>query len=311
MINGSKQKRVLSKRRKDMIFVACLVFVPLMQYFVFYICVNFNSILLAFQQYNIGDGETPGRYVFAGFVNFKKIYDEFISDGLILSCVKNSLMFYLINLVVGTGLGLTFSYYIARKRFASKLFKLILFMPSIISSIVLVTLFKYFANYAVPQIINNTFGTNVKALISTRQTAFGSIVFYNIWAGFGTAILLYSGAMSNVSESVIEAAKIDGAGPVREFIHVVLPLIFPTFKTFIVNGVAIVFASDMCLFSFFGTDAERYLWTFGYYLLRGARLASLSEYPYLAAIGVVLTMVCVPLTFSVRYLLTKYGPSID
>ena len=294
-----------------MIFVACLVVIPFLQYFLFYVCVNFNSLLLAFQEYNIGDSATRGGYVFTGFTNFKRIYDEFIGDGLILSCVKNSLIFYMINLVVGTGLGLMFSFYIARKRFASKTFKIILFLPSIMMSIVLVTLFKYFANYAIPQMINNAFGTDVKALISTRQTAFGSVVFYNIWAGFGTAILLYSGAMANISDSVVEAAKIDGAGPITEFTKVVFPLIFPTFKTFIVNGIAVIFVSDMCLFSFFGTNAERYLWTFGYYFLRGARLASLSEYPPLAATSVVLTMICVPLTFSVRHLLTKYGPSVD
>lgn len=311
MINEPKQKKILNKRQKDMIFVACLVTIPFLQYFIFYICVNFNSILLAFQQYIPGNETLNGGYSFAGFVNFKKVYDEFIRDGLVLSCIKNSLVYYAVNLVVGTGLGLTFSYYIARKRFASKTFKVILFIPSIISAIVLVTLYKYFANYAIPQIVNNTFGTNLKALVSTKETAFGSVLFYNIWAGFGTAILLYSGAMTNISDSVIEAAKIDGAGPIKEFINVVFPLIFPTFKTFFVNSIAIIFVSDMSLFSFFGTGAERYLWTFGYYLLRGARVATLSEYPFLAAIGVLLTIICVPLTFTIRNLLDKYGPSVD
>ena len=311
MATEIKRKRQLKKRHKDMIFVACLVAFPLLQYFVFYIMVNFNSILLAFQAYDPGVGSGNGNYYFIGFQNFIKLYEEFAAGGLMLTCIKNSMVAYLLNLVIGTTLGLVFSYYIARKRFASKVFKVMLFLPSIISSIVLVTVFKYFADYMIPNLINQMFGTNLKALISTKDTAFGSIMFYNIWTGFGTAILLYSGAMTNVSDSIIEAGKIDGAGVVTEFCRIVLPMIFPTFKTMVISGVTGIFINNLGLFSFFGTGAERYLWTFGYYILRGTRMATLADYPYLASIGVVLTIICVPLTFTIRWLLDKFGPSVE
>lgn len=311
MVEQIKRKREMKKRHKNMIFVACLVAFPLLQYFVFYLMVNFNSLLLAFQSYDPGVGSGNGKYFFIGFDNFVKLYNEFTSEGLILICIKNSVVAYALNLCIGTTFGLIFSYYIAKKRFASKVFKVMLFLPSIISSIVLITVFKYFADYMIPNFMNNFFGTKIDALISTKSTAFGSIIFYNIWTGFGTAILLYSGAMSNVSESIIEAAKIDGAGVVTEFLRIVFPMIFPTFRTMIISGFTGIFTNNLGLFSFFGTSAERYLWTFGYYILRGTRLATLADYPYLASIGVVLTVFCVPLTFTIRRLLNKFGPSVD
>ena len=40
-----KEKKTLNKRQKDMIFVACLVVIPLIHYLIFYVYVNFNSIL--------------------------------------------------------------------------------------------------------------------------------------------------------------------------------------------------------------------------------------------------------------------------
>jgi ABC-type sugar transport system permease subunit len=208
-------------------------------------------------------------------------------------------------------LGLVFAYYIYKKKFASKFYKIMLFLPSIISSIVLITIFKYFANFILPQLFEKWFDAEIPALTSDVSTTLGTIIFYNIFAGFGTSILLYSGAMTNVSESVLEAAKIDGVGPVREFVQIIVPLIYPTLKTLLITGVATIFTADMGLFSFYGTGAKPYLYTFGYYILRGARTATLAEYPYLASVGVSLTFVAVPLTFFVRWLLTKFGPSVE
>lgn len=302
---GKIVNKRLNRRQKDIIFVSCLVALPLFQYFIFYICVNFNSLIMAFQKYRMD----IGAYQWIGLDNFERLWTEFVTDGLLLSCIRNSFLYYCINTVVGTTLGLVFSFYIFKKRKIGNLFKVMLFLPSIISSIVMITLFNYFADFAVPKVLSRIMGTSVEGLISSRATAFGTVVFYNIWAGFGPGILLYTGAMANISEAVMEAAKIDGAGSVTEFLKIVIPSIFPTLSTFIITGVAGLFIADMGLFSFFGTAAERYLWTFGYYLLRGQRMASLAEYPYLSAIGVSLTFVAVPLTFLVRHLLTKYGPS--
>ena len=39
------------KRRRNLIFYCCMAFLPMLQYLIFYIGVNFNSILLSFQYY--------------------------------------------------------------------------------------------------------------------------------------------------------------------------------------------------------------------------------------------------------------------
>lgn len=305
-----KEKKQLRKREKDIIFVACWAFLPLLQYFIFYVVVNFNSVLMAFQVYERDLINQTGRYVFS-LDNFSKLVTEFIDLGLLRVCLKNSLTFYLSNLVVGVSLSLLFAYYIYKSYFASKFFKIMLFLPSIISSIVLITMFKYFANFVIPQMAMDWFGVKCPALTSDPSTKLGAIIFYNIWAGFGTSILLYSGAMANISESVIEAAKIDGTSPMREFIQIVIPLVFPTLRTFLITGITGVFISDIGLFSFYGTGADPTVYTFGYYILRGARTATLAEYPYFATVGVVLSIFAIPITLTLRRLLTKFGPSVD
>lgn len=298
-------KTPMKKRQKDMIFVACLVTLPLIHYLIFYVYVNFNSILLAFQRYE------NGVYVWNGLENFKRLINEFIREGYMVTAVKNSLIYYVVNTLVGTTATLFFSYYIFKKRFASKLFKVILFLPSIIASISITLMFKYIVNFAVPQIVGELFGERIAGLTSSTKTLFPTVVFYGIWVGFGSGLLLYSGAMSNINDSVLEASVIDGAGELRQFFNIIIPLIYPTLSIFIVNGIAHLFSSDMHLYAFFGGAADRSAWTFGYYLLKMTRDANMSEYPYPATVGIFLTLFSVPLTFLIRGALQKFGPKTE
>ena len=58
MPGGSAQKRKKKKKKKDKagtIFFATMIALPLLQFIIFYIVVNFNSIVLAFQKYSISD----------------------------------------------------------------------------------------------------------------------------------------------------------------------------------------------------------------------------------------------------------------
>ncbi len=104
----------------------------------------------------------------------------------------------------------------------------------------------------------------------------------------------------------------DGAGALREFFYIIIPSIYPTIVTFIVVGVAGIFTHQMNLYSFYGTSAAAELYTFGYYLYVHTKVAtSYADFPELSALGIVLTVVAVAMTMTVKYLLEKFGPSTD
>ena len=114
-MGNNKQSRQLKKRHKDIIFVACWAALPLLQYFIFYICVNFNSVIMAFQKFDRDLVNQSGKYVFSGLDNFKSLIQEFFRDGLFWTCLKNSTTYYAANFIFGTMLGLVFAYYIFKK----------------------------------------------------------------------------------------------------------------------------------------------------------------------------------------------------
>ncbi|QUQ70117.1 sugar ABC transporter permease [Kutzneria sp. CA-103260] len=58
-----------------------------------------------------------------------------------------------------------------------------------------------------------------------------AVVLANIWRGTAFSMLVYQAALSEVPSDLVEAAEVDGAGPVRRFWHVVLPVIRRTVVT--------------------------------------------------------------------------------
>ena len=144
------------------------------------------------------------------------------------------------------------------------------------------------------------------------KTPFAATVFYNIYMGFGSTVLLYSGAMSKIDESIVEAAVLDGITPLKEFLLITVPLIFPTFSTFIVVGVAGMFVNQNNLFSFFGESAiDKGVSSIGYYIyvkVLGARDAS-NDYGILGALGLLYSCISLPVTFAIRHLLNRVDPN--
>ena len=120
-------------------------------------------------------------------------------------------------------------------------------------------------------------------------------------------LLMFSGAMSGIDESIIEASKLDGVSFFQELYLIVLPLIFPTVITFITVGVAAIFTNQMNLYSFYGSKAPNDVSTLGYYFYRQTLKAALGEYPYLAAFGILMSCISIPMTILVRKLLQKIG----
>ena len=307
------KKHIHDKRKKDLIFYVVMLSIPVLQFAIFYLGVNFNSILMAFQKYD----DNAQQFVFLDFSNFfKNFVDVFRALGtetVFPHALKNSLISYFVSLIAGTGLALIFSYYVYKRFPLHGLVKVVLFTPSIISGMVLVSVFVEFVNEVIPGISQRMTGEQIIGFITNPPTSktFATVLFYCIWIGFGGSILLYVGAMNNISESVSEACRLDGANLFQEMIYIVIPLIYPTFVTFIVVGVGGIFTNQMALYSFFGPSADETLQTFGYYLFKRTKMATESDYPFLATMGLLMTFIVAPLTFLVKWALEKWGPTLE
>lgn len=309
-VKARTKKKKISRSKN--IFYWCVLAFPLLQFLVFYIGVNLNSFALAFQEFKM-DGSGLQYLKFNHlFDNFKQVFKNFDELDYLKSAFMNSIWVYVISLVVGLSLALLFSYYIYKKRTLSRFYKVILFLPSVISSITLVIIFKYFAENAIPEIVLKVFGKEIEGLLSNPNTELAAIMCFTIFTSFGIQTLIYSGAMSGISPEIVEAAKIDGITPLKEFFLITIPMIASTISVFVISSTATIFSNQMNLFSFYGPSTSNYsIWNIGYYMYRGIQLQEngLADYTYFAAFGLVMTLITIPVTMLVRYLFNKLDPN--
>ncbi len=313
--NGGLLKFLGQRKTKRMLFFAALVAFPIIQFSICYVYVNFNSFLLAFQKYELARTGINGYVItFAKFDNFKEAW-SLISQRMFM--FENSLQLFFWTTGVGFTLALMFSYYIYKRYPLAGLFRVILFIPKIMSGVVFSLLFKYIANDVYVHVMETVFNKqNVLGILDSPETRLAGMLFFSVWVGFGVNVLMFTGTMSGIDESIVESAQLDGANTVQEFIYITFPLIWPTFVSFLTVNLAGIFTDQMHLHTMFGVQAlSGDLATFGYYLYVTSSQSELVQagatppFSVLSAMGLIMTAVLMPTILTIRKLLRKYGPS--
>ena len=307
LVKGKKVNRVgkTPLKKGDIIFYILLLIIPLTQILIFYFGVNFQSFFLAFQK-----RDDTGKLIFDVSNNWNRFKTE-ISTKIFWVYVKNSFLVYLFISLTGTVLATLFSYYIYKKRTFCNFFKFVLFLPSLLPAIFLVIMFKGFVGNGIPAYIHQWFGTDFSGLdgggnifLKENKTTFILITIYSIWISFGSQVLVYTGAMDQISPEILDAGKLDGTNSFTEVFHIILPSILATIGTFLIVGIASIFTNQNNLFNFYGGGGPREHYTVGYYLYLLLRDGE-GNYPYASFIGLVCTMFVLPLTFGVRKLINR------
>lgn len=306
---NAKHSQIRTQKSRNLIFYCCMLGLPVLQFCIFYIYVNFNSILLAFQEYK------DGNYIFAGFQNFKDLWGMF--SGKIISAdaitlrnsLKNSLIAFTMSLLVRFPIVIIISFYIYKK--SSYIFKTLVFIPVIIPVTVNTLIFRQMTDSVLVWIVKlcNPLSEFQGLLFPQNATSFGTVVFYSIFYSFGSTMLILTSSMTAIPTEQVEAAELDGANTLQELWYITLPSIYPILVTMIVVTFANFFNNQENLFSFYGSEAASEMYTMGYYIYVKAQGARRINFPQLAALGVVLTIIIAPVTYFVRGILNKVGPS--
>lgn len=295
------------KRKGDkgeLIFYCSLIALPILQIIIFYFYVNFNSVLMSFQTYDT----LNDTFTWDFGANFSKLWTTLTKTSILIDAFKNSLIVWVFTSLLGTFLSILFAYYIFKKWLFGKTFKFFLFLPSVLPSILLVIVFKFFVNEAIPGYILHFTDKIVDPLLIGKNSLMPTVIFYNVWICFGAQLLIYTGAMDQIGPEILEAGKVDGVSSTREFFSIVVPIILPTVSTFLIANVATLFTNQANLYAFFGSNAGFENYTIGYYLFTLVEDVSKKDnYPFASALGIVCTLIAFPLTMLVRRLLSGKG----
>ena len=291
--------------RQRYLFIFFMLIIPIIFFCVFNFGVKFNSILLSLKEYD------AGVYRFIGFGNFKRVFNDIFHDVEVIYSFKNSFIFYCVGLFITLPVSIFTTYMIYKKVPGSEFFKVMAFLPQMLSTIIMTLMYKYFVDKLIPLYCQwrNIAAPNV----FYDETKLGVMIFYNVWVNLGANIILYIGAMTRIPQDLIEVGTLEGITLWKEFWLITFPLIFPTITVFIVAGVAGLFTNQCFLYNSYGNYAPQDISNLGYYMFVKVvgENSALANYPYASAFGVIFTLVAAPITLLVKYLLEKFGPGAE
>lgn len=305
-----------TKKFKDNVFVICLLAWPVLHFLVFWLYVNARNILLVFQRYNIFTGE----YEWYGFKRFADIFQKMILGGDVTlnNAFWNSVFSIVINLLVILPLAFFSAYTFYKKVPAEKYFRVMFFLPSIISSVVLTMSYKYMFHSdfgPMAQLIEKLFGYAPDYFATTQEskTIWPMIYIYCVWAGLGSNVILISGAMLRIPKEITESARIDGVGFWREMGGIVLPLIMPTLSNYIIIGVLGMFSFMMqpMLIAGEGGGEQGHTLTVALHVFNLVNGGTESSSIQAATIGLVMCVVGAPFVYLTKFITGKLTPDVD
>ena len=137
LLKKAKKRR---NSKSDIVFICVMLSVPVLHFALFWLYINIDTIFLSFQKFELNTGE----WVWFGFGNYKLLWQEFTKANSVLPrAMLNSFSIFLWNDFVIVPVSLFFAYVLYKKVPLGGVFKIIFFLPSIISVVVLTLTFSF------------------------------------------------------------------------------------------------------------------------------------------------------------------------
>ncbi len=227
---------------------------------------------------------------FVGFENFLRM----TTDPFASTAVVNTLLLTAITLVgqnvIGILLALALNSQIKGRRFM----RVIVFAPAVVTPLVIANLWRFILMPEGP--LNSVLdavglGWAKQIWLGDPDLVIWSISFVILWQMSGVIMVIYIAGLQNVPDELLEAAALDGAGPVRRFFSVSLPALRP----------AIVVSTLICVIGGLKTFDQVWVMTRGGPGVSSQVMSTAiyqaaflrGEFAYSTAIALVLTVICV------------------
>ncbi len=180
-----------------------------------------TSLVLSFTDYNMLSSP-----VYVGLDNYIRLFTK---DRLFLTALTVTLKFVFISIPLRLAFALAVAMIMNRESKAVPLYRVIYYLPSILGGSVAVSvMWRYcFSKTGVLNTALQAIGiASDISWISNKDTAIWSLILLFIWQ-FGSPMLIFLSGLKQIPKSYYEAAECDGAGPIRRFFKITIPLLSP------------------------------------------------------------------------------------
>ncbi|MFJ1958783.1 carbohydrate ABC transporter permease [Streptomyces microflavus] len=188
----------------------------------FFIIPFSNTVVLSFT-----DASTLGGGQFTGLANYRRL----LSDDEFWLSLRNTALYVVIVVPLMVVLPLLVAVLVQRRIAGVGFFRAVFYSPVVASMVVAGLIWSWLLSS--DGLVNSLLrGLHLVAepvpfLTDSRLLLFSAMAM-TVWKGLGYYMVIYLAALANVPRSLLEAAEVDGAGPVRRFMSVTVPLLRPT-----------------------------------------------------------------------------------
>ena len=229
-----------SKSKK--LFIGFSVMPALILFLVFMVIPTINIFWMSMFKW----GGLSNNKKFVGLNNFKIL----LQDENFLKALQNTMFLIVFTTVITLFVAIILAAILIRKDIKfNNFFRIVFYLPNILSVVVISAIFS--AILSPDQgIINATLRlfnleSWTKMWLGDPTTVVWCVLVAMIWQAIGYYMVMYMSAMSAIPQSLYEAADLEGASKIHQFIHITLPLVWGTIRTtlsfFIISSINLSF----------------------------------------------------------------------
>lgn len=225
------------KTKIPVFFIAFSVIPPVALMVLFMIMPTIEAFRLSFTN-STGMG---GSYDFIGLKNYIYMFQ----DSLFILSLKNTIKLMAVIPLITVILALIFAFVLTQTKLKERgIYRVIYFMPSIISLTVIGIIFSFIFNPTMGSLNNMLtkvgLGQLALAWLGDSRTALWCIGVTLVWQSTGYYMVMHIAAIDGISPDIMEAATIDGAGQFQKLVKIILPLL----KKYYWDYLCIIFIRD-------------------------------------------------------------------
>ena len=180
-------------------------------------------------------GGYTAEKTFVGLDNFKIL----LQSDKFYQAFQNSVLLIVIVTIVTFGMAIIFAAILTREKLKGQtFFRVVFYIPNILSVVVISAIFSaiYDPNQGLLNSFLNLFrgqnGVDNPILwLRSQDLVIYSIIIAMVWQAIGYYMVMYMASMANIPDSLYESASLEGAGRIKQFFSITLPLIWTNIRT--------------------------------------------------------------------------------
>lgn len=216
--------RISTKKKREWTAAYLMSAPVVLGIFVFYLVPSIWTIFMSFTE-----GPNYTTYSFVGFKNFTILWEEFVNRKEFYYELVNTIYYAFVSVFLSLFFSVLFANLLNQQIKARSLFRLIYFLPCLTMASAVGVVWRNMLNsrFGLINILLGAVGIQGPKWLTDPNWAIPGVILVGVWSSVGYNMILLLAGLQNISKTYYEAAQIDGANVVQQFIHVTVPLLSP------------------------------------------------------------------------------------